>query len=162
MALLKTYISKQSFVHSGFTLVEVVVVLALLSIVLSSTLFFTSDTYQRTAFLAEKESLVSLLQTARGKALNNSNQQQHGVALYQDGYEGYVLFVGENFASSDVSLHTYITATYPITLDASSPQEIIFDQLSGNASYEGLIILRDGNRGATTGVRINHEGAILR
>jgi prepilin-type N-terminal cleavage/methylation domain-containing protein len=162
MVLHKTYISKVSVVHSGFSLIEVLVVLALLGMVLGSTLFFSSDTYQRTAFLAEKDNVLVALQTARGKALNNSNEQPHGVALYPAGYNGYVIFVGATFVSANASLNTYIPASYPVTLEVSSPQEIVFEQLSGNASYNGQVILVDSNRTATTGIAVNYEGAILR
>lgn len=149
-------------VTRGFSLIEVLVVLALLGIVLGSTLFFTADTYQRTAFLSERDSLVSLLQTARGKALNNVNQRRHGVALYPVGYRGYVLFEGDTFISSDLASRTFTPASYEVTIDVASSVEIVFEQLSGNASYDGQIILIDQNRMATTSIFVNYEGAISR
>jgi prepilin-type N-terminal cleavage/methylation domain-containing protein len=149
-------------VQRGFSLVEVIVVLALLSIICGSTLFFTSSTYQRTAFLSERDSLLSVLQTARGRALNNSNQTNHGVALYPSSYMGYVLFEGDTYVNSNPSFHTFVPALYPVTIDPSSPKEIVFEQLSGSASYSGYVILTDGNRMATTAISINFEGAISR
>ncbi len=162
MALRKTYTSDKNKSYDGFTLIEVLVVLTLLSMILGSTLFFTADTYQRTAFLSERDSLISVLQTARTKALNNVNQSEHGVALYPNGYSGYVVFEGHTLANSDISSRTYIASSYDVTIDGVSPNEIVFEQLSGNASYDGQIILEDTNRMATTGVFINHEGAIYR
>lgn len=160
MVLHKTYISKEKSVHAGFTLIEVLVVLALLGTVLGATLFFTTSTYQRTAFLSERDSLISVLQNARGKALNNVNQRKHGVAIFPVSYTGYVLFEGDTFLSSDISSRTYTPSAYHITFDDLKPAEIIFDQLSGNASYDGQITLIDGNRLATTSIFVNYEGAI--
>jgi prepilin-type N-terminal cleavage/methylation domain-containing protein len=162
MALHKTYISSKKQFNHGFTLIEVLVVLTLLSIVFGSTLFFTADTYQRTAFLSERDNLVSVLQTARAKALNNVNQSKHGVALYPDGYSGYVVFEGYTLASSDILSRIYIASSYAVIVDGVSPNEIVFEQLSGNASYDGQITLIDQNRMATTSFSINHDGAISR
>ena len=160
MELRKTYNGNISNEVGGFSLIEVMVVLTIMSMLLASTLFVSSDWYQRTAFLSEREVLITLLQTARTQALANVNQKPHGVALYPDSYEGYVLFAGIDFAHADTSVSLFIPASYPIEFDATSPQEVVFTQISGDSNYEGPLVLLDSNRDALTTITINYEGAI--
>ena len=160
MELRKTYNDNFLINIEGFSLIEVMVVLVIMTILLSMNLFFTSDTYQRTAFLSEKNTVITLLQTARTQALANTNQKPHGVAFHPDAYDGYVLFVGSDFAHADPSLSQFIPASYPITFVVSSLQEVVFEQISGDSNYDGKVIIFDGNRNATTAITINYEGAI--
>jgi prepilin-type N-terminal cleavage/methylation domain-containing protein len=145
---------------TGFTLIEVLVVLGIVSVLLSSTLFFNFDTYRGDAFRAEGKILQSLLQTARADAMNNIGQQPHGVALHPDGYNGYVIFEGEDYAHADIHTLVQIPESYHISLSLDSPHEIVFSQLSGDADFQGEIILIDAERQASTSIYINYEGNI--
>jgi Tfp pilus assembly protein FimT len=141
-------------------LIEVLVVLGIVSVVLSCTLFFNLDNYRGDAFRAEGKMLQSLLQTARANAMNNINQQPHGVALHPDGYGGYVLFEGTNYAHANVHTLVLVPESYHVTLDPATPPEIIFLQLSGNANFQGEIVLVDTTRQASTSIFVNYEGNI--
>ena len=92
--------------------------------------------------------------------MNNISQEPHGVAIHPDGYDGYVAFIGTDYAHSEVSTSIKIPETYHVSLDASSPQEIVFSQLSGDANYQGNIILTDTERHVSTSIEINYEGAL--
>ncbi len=145
----------------GFTLIEVLIVLALITMLAGTSLFFDINIYRGDSFRAERNILVVALQTARADALNNINQKRHGVAIYPAGYKGYVVFEGNDFASSDVSTRKEIPASYAVTLDASSPDEVVFWQLSGDSKdFSGEIILIDSLRNASATIAINHEGKI--
>lgn len=135
-------------------------VLTIVSMLVGATLFFDITNYRGEAFRAERNNLVVALQTARADSLNNVNQKTHGVAINPNSYEGYVVFEGTDFASSDEDTHTKIPASYPVVLASSSPDEIVFAQLSGNANYNGEIVLLDTKRSASTSIVINYEGKI--
>ncbi len=158
MELHKIFINSNN--RNGFTLIEVLVVLGIVGVVLSSTLFFNLDSYRGDAFRAEGKILQSLLQTARGDAMNNINQQSHGVALHPDGYNGYVLFEGADYAHANEDTVVQIYESYHMTPSLGSPHEVVFTQLSGNSNFQGDIILNDETRGAITSISITYEGSI--
>ena len=161
MASPKIYTLNLAQVKTGFSLIEVLLVLAMTGILLSGTLFFTNNYYRDTALQNERQLLMSLLYTARAEAMNNIDGKPHGVAFFPDEFSGYVLFTGHDYESSDDSTRKMIPANYPINLSASSPTSITFDQLSGDANYSGDLILIDTNRSnATTLITINYAGKI--
>jgi prepilin-type N-terminal cleavage/methylation domain-containing protein len=166
MELPKIYIpndDRPDFIQfsSGFSLIEVVVVITIMGIILSATLTFSGHVYQSETARTEQATLVGILRQARADAMNNLRQLPRGVALYPGGYPGYVLFFGANYASSDSHLSTYVPAQYELTVDPASPGEVVFTPLSGAASYDGLIERSDGNRGGVKStVAINYAGKI--
>ena len=145
---------------AGFTLIEVLVVIGLLTVIFGSSLFFDVNTFRGDAFRAERANLVTALETARADALNNINQSKHGVAINPSGTAGYVIFEGENYATSRLITRVTIPAAYKISLASTSPSEVVFSQLSGDTGWSGELILVDNERQATTSIVINYEGKI--
>ncbi len=161
MVLRKIYSHKQPVAHTaGFTLIEVIVVVAIMGVVLGASLFFTSSQFKRESLHSERRLLVTALQTARSNAMNNVRQTAHGVALYPDGFNGYVIFSGSSYASRLVGTETKLSSQYPVVLGSGTPHEIVFSQLSGDASYDGEIILIDLSSHSSTSVNINYAGKI--
>lgn len=135
------------------------VVIGILAMLGGALSFIDMNNYRGDAFRAERGSLIVSLQTARADALNNINQKPHGVAIHPDGYDGYVIFEGESYASSTV--RTEVAANYGVGIALGSPMEIVFEQLSGNSNYaSATITITDPERGITSKIFINHEGAI--
>ncbi len=158
------YTQKQKFfttrhvssAQAGFTLIEVLVVLSIVTLIIGATLMFDVNSYRGEAFRAERNNLVVALQTARADALNNINQMKHGVKINTD---EYVIFEGSTFDDSLENTRKKIPLSYPVTLGVGSPDEIVFNQLSGD-SIDGEIVLIDPERNMTTNIIINHEGKI--
>lgn len=147
----------------GFTLLEMLIVTSIIITLGGALSFIDINTYRGDALRAERDTIITSLQTARADALNNINQKAHGVAIHPDGYDGYVIFEGDTYASS--TLHTAVPASYHTEIGAETPPEIVFLPLSGNAIYAGApliakIVLVDNKRLATSTISINHEGAI--
>jgi len=145
---------------AGFTLLEVIVVVAIMSLILTSSLFFTNSQFRHESLLSERRQLVSALQTARSKAMNNVQQTAHGVALYPVDVVGYVIFSGQNYSSRDAGTDTLVVEKYPVTLGSSTPPEIFFSQLSGTSNYSGELVLHDRHSNRVTSIVINYEGKI--
>ncbi len=154
------YWSNAQFHSAGFTLLEMLIVIGILTMLGGALSFVDMNNYRSDAFRAERNLLIMSLQTARADALNNVNQSPHGVAIHPDGYDGYVIFEGANYASG--TARNPIAANYPAGIALGSPAEIIFEQLSGNSNYgNAKITLSDTEReGVTANIFINHEGAI--
>ncbi len=145
----------------GFTLIEMLIVIGLLTAVGSLSLFIDLNSYRGDAFRAEKNTIVTLLEKARADALNNINQDPHGLALFPvDHPHAYVLFSGTSYAASDPATREVFNASYAITLASTSPSEIVFAQLSGNTAYDGVITLRDSVRSMESTITINREGMV--
>lgn len=160
MALLK--ISQNNTIPVlGFTLMEVLLVLAMLSIIASSTMIFSMSMYQSALLHAERSSMVTLLQTARAYAMQNKFGMAAGVAIDPVGFEGYVLFNGNDFVTSDVTSRVLVQHLTNVTVLPGAPTQIIFSQLSGESNYDGEVVLQDTSRGnARTSITINYAGAI--
>lgn len=161
MASRKIYIPNKIQSKIGFSLIEVLLVLAIVGVLLSGTLFFTNNYYRDTALQNERQLLMSLLYTTRADAMNNIDGMPHGVAFFPAGFSGYILFNGHDYELSDPSTRRMIPSNYPVILETISPTFITFDQLSGDASYNGELLLIDTNRSTvTTGIVINYAGKI--
>lgn len=151
---------KTKYIKSGFTLIEMLIVIGLLAMISAVPIFMNVNNYRGEAFRAEQNALGVALQTARANAFNNINQSKHGVAINPVGYDGYVLFQGDSYATADHSLDVRTPMSYKTSFSPLSPAEIIFSQLSGDANYDGEITMIDPQRGMNLLITINHEGRI--
>lgn len=137
----------------GFSLVETVVVVAIL-VALAGLGWWTSLSFYRTyALNAEEDIVVSLLTRARAYAMHNINQSAHGLYF---GNGEYVLFQGNSYASRDAQYDERTLRTYAVTV--SGIAEVTFAPLSGEVNAPGDIVLADQRRSVT--ISINNEGRI--
>jgi len=137
----------------GFTLIEVLIVIAILGGLAGLGLFVSIDFYKSYAFHSERNIVVSVIQKARSQSLANINESKHGVYF---GTNNYVIFQGGNYASRNATYDEIIQANSLVT--HSGLTEIVFDQLSGNPAATGSIILSDGLRSSM--ISIENEGRI--
>jgi type II secretory pathway pseudopilin PulG len=153
MGLLNTFKSDKKN-DGGFTLIEITIVIALIIIIFGFGLTISFDSYRKDYLKTERDTLISILQKARGESINNINDIPHG--FYFDGTD-YVLFEGFSYDSRDVSQDLKIAKNPSITIDGL--KEVIFEQLSGNANSVGDITLNNGID-PTISININQEGRI--
>ena len=126
--------------EKGFTLIEVLIAMAILVIILSLGLFISFDFYKSYAFRSEKNIVVSVLQKARSESLNNINQTRHGVHFEASPSLKYILF--ECPAASPQCTYYNTGSSTDIIIDSSYgasianplplPFDVIFGQLSGD------------------------------
>lgn len=145
--------------QSGFTLIEVITVMAIFIILASLGLFLSMDFYKSFAFHNERKILVSILQKARSQSLANINQKPHGMYIdYAANPKTYTLFQGSNYASRDVNQDIVFQASWAVT--PLGMTEVVFSQLSGQASVSGgNLTLRDSIHSDAV-IFINNEGRI--
>lgn len=141
--------------QDGFTFVEVIVVLGILSILATLSYFFGLDSLRGYQFHAQKNEVLSMLQVARQKAVSNEQEAAHGVRLeskkvilFQDPYVAGAASNSELDLSGDIS----ITA-------GSLPMEIVFDQLSAATTASNFTL--QNSAGKSLIINVNNEGAIL-
>lgn len=144
--------------EQGFTLFEVVIVLALLSMITAGALFFSIADYQSAARHAEVTTIITLLQSVRTQAMSGRDGSAHGVAFAPDGYNGYVAFVGTSFAVSAVETQTFVPMVYHVTFGTSTPAEVVFSPLLGTTTAVTVTVLTAEN--SSSSILINYEGLI--
>lgn len=143
----------------GFTLLEVLIVLGLLSVLAGLGLFFALSEYYQTARLAEVVTVKELLQTARTSALHNESGAPHGVIISPPGYNGYILFQGNSFVERDLATQVQIPMSYSLILASSSAREVVFTPLSGTTSPLDITLI-DPIHPSTSTITVNYEGYI--
>ena len=137
----------------GFTLIEVIVVVAIVGIIAALIPFLNFGVYGRNSFDADRDILVSIMQRARARAINNIEESRHGVYVAPG---AWTLFQGDSFASRDIS-EVEVIQTNP-RLSYSGLTEVVFDELTARTNTPGNITITDGIRTET--ISINYEGGI--
>ena len=137
----------------GFTIIEVMVAVGLITIIGSLALFVSMDFYRSYNLDVEVETIIILITRARGRAVNNIDATSHGIYIDE---EELTLFRGESYASRDEDLDEVFPRAQAFEVDGLS--EIVFDQLTGEASATGTITI--SGQGRTAIVEINNEGRI--
>src|SRR3989344_4820009 len=127
----------------GFTLIEVLVVLALVAFIAGFGLLMGFNSISRGSVAQERDLFLTSLLGARARALANVNESPHGVHIEDD---SFVLFEGNSYPGANHRI-----------LDRDD--DIIFEQLSGNVvEGVGTIVLSDGAQSVT--IDINGVGRI--
>lgn len=135
----------------GFTLIEIIIVVALFSALVSFGLFMSMETYRGTLFRSERSIVVSALEKARSRALANMYQTPWGVCFVAP---NYVIFRGTSCAP-DLETNETIPANAANPAIFSAP--IVFSQLAATTTGGSVTLAQDGR---TTTITVNYEGAI--
>ena|SRR3989338_9062638 len=144
--------------RKGFSLVEILVVIAILTALAVVGVIAGLDTYSRQSFNTELNDAVALLQRARSQSINNIGGASHGVcfdpALCPD---ENILFKGVDFATRDANFDIKIEKSPAV---GYSNSEIVFEQLSGRAlaCATSCVVSMSGIRNID--ITINYEGRI--
>ena len=138
----------------GFSLIELLIVVAIIVVISGLGLFVSLDFYKTYALSSERDIVIGILMKARNKAANNFNQSAHGVFVDPD---GYTIFQGSSYASRNTSYDEFVKRNNSIT--ASGLSEIVFEQLTGGlTTSEGDVTL--SNNVKSINISLNNEGRI--
>lgn len=156
---------------SGFTIIEVLISLALVSLIFSLGMFFSTDLYRGFSVSSERNKVLSILQRVRGQSMSNINQTRHGLRFDDISGIKYIIFecptgLGCNEFSDDY-IHYEIDSSYEIGIDSPVlPIDIIFEQISGDCVETTTFDCREENPLVISGssnkyeIRINKQGRI--
>ncbi len=140
--------------NKGLTLIEVLIVVAIIVTISGLGLFVGLDFYKTHALNSERDIIVSILMKTRNKAANNFNESPHGVYIDSD---GYTIFQGASYALRNQSYDEFIKRTNAVS--ASGLQEMVFEQLTGSlTTAAGDVTLSNGIK--STNISLNSEGRI--
>ena len=144
--------------QKGFTLIEIMIVLAIFGMILTFGLIATLDSFKRNTVQAEESILVSALEKARSRSMSNMFGSTNGVCYIAP---NYVIFRG-TVCNPLLSTNELISANENIAnlsnfSDSTKFPTIVFSQLAGTTT-NATIYMTDGVKSATT--IINYEGTI--
>jgi len=141
---------------SGFTLIEILVVMGIVIALFAIGNFVDFSNIGRASLNKEEEKLVSVLQKARNRSMNNIGQSRHGVRIDPVDKTNFIIFQETPYLENEK-----IPRSENIEIDTSSinTTDIIFDQLSGQPNKTGNIILSDNNN-TTRNITILTSGLI--
>lgn len=126
----------------GFTLVEILVTLAILTTILAIGSFTNISLFKQEQILKEEMILVSTLQKARSRAMNNVDQSKHGVHI-ENGSKYYFIFKGNTYNPND-STNEKISREDKIII--SGLTNVVFEQLSGNTNEGNIKFINTENK----------------
>ena len=136
----------------GFTLVEVLVVIAIMVILMGITAPFLVSAYNDYQFRSERDLAVSLIRRARAYSMAGTNGKDHGLKIASS---SYVIFEGTSYAARDTAKDIIDSRNTNITITGAS--EIVFSYLTGRSST-AILVLSDGI--STASASVNTEGLI--
>ena len=137
---------------TGFTIVEIIVVLGILGILLVGTAPVAWEFYQGIDLKSEYQNYKAYLKLARANALANKNTSPHGVYF---GEGGATIYQGANFAGRDQSKDQFFPKSVLVTVSGSS--EINFTPLSGKSSDATVTLT---NPRGSFNINVNTQGKI--
>lgn len=150
----------------GFTLMEALIVLALMTMAGSFILLVSMETYRGSSFRSERNTVVALLERARAQSIGNvcigtcTDGKPHGVAIRPgDRPNQYVLFQGSDYASRDSAADAVFDSNQLVSTSGLS--EVTFAQLSlVSSTIGGSTLTLSDAAGHISTITIGAEGQI--
>lgn len=127
----------------GFTLIELIIVLAITAVLAAITIASFAPLNRRTDLNGNAQNIVSILNSARSKTVSSESASQWGAHFESD---KYALFKGATYSASDPDTKIY---TLPSSLEISTialnggGANAIFDRVTGKTSNYGQITIRE-------------------
>ena len=141
------------FHQKGFTLIEILVVIAVIGVIISFGMAIDLNTFGSDTFRAEQSTIVSVLERARSRSMSNAFDSAHGVCYIAP---DYIIFRNGTCAisatSESIRANTNIAGN-PSTILPT----IVFSRLTGN-TISTTFHITNGIKSAD--IIINDEGTI--
>lgn len=148
--------------ESGFTIIELLISVAILLVLASLAIFSTRTLLRQVEIDSTGQNILSTLRLARSKTLASEGETTYGVHFEAD---KYVLFSGSSYDESAAGNKEYTlndTEVHSISLNGGpGVVDVIFDRVRGTTSQYGTVSLRlnaDNNQNRT--IHINSSGQV--
>lgn len=143
--------------NRGFTLLEVLIVLVLISVIMSFSWLIVRKSSQSTIREA-RSVMVSYLVTARTEALYGRDSRTFGVRVETGRVE--LLSANPSATSSTILVIEHDDTAFRHIVIDTSIHEFWFSPYSGRTNSAGEVMLRDVRTEVTASIDIGYEGSI--
>lgn len=151
--------------NNGFTLIEIIIVIAILIILVAIPITSYYSIQKKSDLDNGAQEFVSILKVAQNKTLSSDNNSQYGVYFDNSVFPNkYILFKGSSYAQRDAyydQIHFLPQSIEYLLIDFNGGSEIVFDKLTGMTQEPGSVSLKlktDTNQNKT--VYISSIGTI--
>jgi prepilin-type N-terminal cleavage/methylation domain-containing protein len=141
--------------QKGFTLVELLLVLAIFVILFAIVGTISLNTLPSTQLTTQTDRVESMLRKAQSRTVSRHADTVWGVHLTSS---DATLFAGVSYAARDVSYDE--TLTFPSGVTVSGLTDILFAYRTGATSNTGTITLTHAATGTTKTLTVNTSGAV--
>ncbi len=111
----------------GFTMTEVIIVIALLGLFLTLTAPFGMEFYRQQILNQETASLENNLKNAQSRAISGKEDSSWGIKFFE---EHYVLFAGDSYGERDDTFDETFNLRQGTTIEGVT--EIVFEKYTGD------------------------------
>jgi prepilin-type N-terminal cleavage/methylation domain-containing protein len=119
----------------GFTLIEFMIVAALIIMFSGLTLPVGFNFYQESTLKDQVRNLENSLRKAQAMAMTGRGDSSAGVKIKPDGKQQYIIFEGESFDPEERREEADIIIPFPIALSVSGADEIVFQKSTGLPTF---------------------------
>jgi prepilin-type N-terminal cleavage/methylation domain-containing protein len=145
---------------NGFTLIELIIVVALIIMFSALTLPVGFNFYQKSTLKDQAKTLENSLRMAQAMAMSGRGESNAGVII-EEGQ--YTVFEGDSYEDRPAN----ITIPFPIALSATGPTEVVFEKITGlpiipAITEEELITITLKFGANSQEININSQGKIER
>jgi prepilin-type N-terminal cleavage/methylation domain-containing protein len=141
--------------NRGFTLIEILIVMAILITLIGLGVFMSMDSYRAYLSRSERDTVVSLLQRTRSRAMANVYQTPWGMCYI---VPNYIVFRGTTCTAGAATNETTPGNSSAVLTGLTSVSPVVFSQIAGTTTA-ATITVTENARVSTIG--INYEGTII-
>lgn len=143
--------TKQKNQNLGFTIIEVLTVLAIIALLIAALLPITSFFRGRNELDITAQQILSSLRLAQNKTLASEGQSSYGVH-FDDSASQWIIFKGTTFnpAAGDNLTYPLPTTISLSALSLNGGNDVVFMRLTGETQNYGFITLQMSNDAAQT------------
>lgn len=150
---------------TGFSLLEIVVVLAVLALILAIAMSTYLSNQQLPQLNNATQEIINILRLAQNQTIASKQNSQYGVYFDTSTLpERYVLFKGSSYASRDTAfdqIYTIPVSAEFYQVNTGGANQVVFDKLTGSTENTGNISLRlTGDHSQTKILYVDSSGII--
>jgi prepilin-type N-terminal cleavage/methylation domain-containing protein len=139
---------------NSFTLVELLIVIGIIAILASFSLFLGFDFYKSQQLETQTEKILQTLRRAQAKSMSVELDSSFGV-YFDNNNKKYILFKGNSYSPQDPYNEEF---DLPTIINLSGLSEIVFSKSEGKPNLTGNIILTVNSKQRI--ININEIGKI--